>query len=153
MPLASPEQAVECALLMSNMDPWVTLQRPFVVCLAGVNDPTKEVHVVAEGGRVVAFIILEMHGLLRGYIQTVCVAPTHQRRGLGSRLIRWAEQRIASESPNVFLCVSSFNTEARELYERLGYVQVGTLKDYLVLGYDELLMRKSSGPWTSFRAR
>ena len=71
--------------------------------------------------------------------------------GLGTQLVAFAEQRIHRESPNVFLCVSSFNPGARSLYERLGYEFVGTLKDFLVEGYDELLYRKSSGPWNTFK--
>jgi ribosomal protein S18 acetylase RimI-like enzyme len=42
--------------------------------------------------------------------------------------------------------VSSFNPRARELYERLGYEFIGELKDYLVRGHSELLMRKTIGP-------
>jgi ribosomal protein S18 acetylase RimI-like enzyme len=36
------------------------------------------------------------------------------------------------------------------LYERLGYQLVGTLTDYLIEGRDELLYRKSLGPWSTF---
>jgi ribosomal protein S18 acetylase RimI-like enzyme len=49
------------------------------------------------------------------------------------------------------LCVSSFNTGAKRLYERLGYEFVGTLTNYLVEGHDELLYRKTSGNWSAFR--
>ena len=35
----------------------------------------------------------------------------------------WAEARILRESPNVFICVSSFNPDARRLYERQGRMQ------------------------------
>jgi len=42
--------------------------------------------------------------------------------------------------------VSSFNPRARALYERLGYEMIGELKDYLIEGASELLMRKTIGP-------
>ena len=57
------------------------------------------------------------------------------------------------ESPNVFLCVSSFNKEAQRLYKRLGYRKVGELKDYVVKGHSEFLMRKSIGPIMGYKAR
>lgn len=57
-----------------------------------------------------------------------------------------AEERILRDVPNVFVCVSSFNTEARRLYLRLGYEPVGELKDYIVAGHSELLLRKTTGP-------
>jgi [ribosomal protein S18]-alanine N-acetyltransferase len=65
-------------------------------------------------------------------------------------LIGWAEQRIARESPNVFLCVSSFNVAARRLYERLGYELVGRLDGFIVREHDELLLRKTRGSWADF---
>jgi ribosomal protein S18 acetylase RimI-like enzyme len=89
-----------------------------------------------------------MRGPFIGYINTVCVAAHVRGQGVGSRLMAFAEERIFRETPNVFLCVSSFNDRARALYERLGYEHVGVLRDYIRRGYDEILMRKSLGPMT-----
>ena len=58
----------------------------------------------------------------------------------------FAETRIFSRHPNVFLCVSAFNAGARRLYERLGYATVGELTDFLAAGQSEILLRKSLGP-------
>ena len=44
-------------------------------------------------------------------------------------LIRWAENRIFRDSPNAFICVSSFNAGARRLYEELGFTDASDLKD------------------------
>jgi ribosomal protein S18 acetylase RimI-like enzyme len=85
-----------------------------------------------------------------GYIQTVCIDPARRGRGLGSKLVEFAEERILRVSPNVFMCVSSFNQGARRLYERLGYTVVGELTDYIVRGHSELLLRKTVGPLTGF---
>jgi ribosomal protein S18 acetylase RimI-like enzyme len=49
------------------------------------------------------------------------------------------------------MCVSSFNGDALRLYLRLGYEVIGELKDYLVRGHSEILLRKSKGPWGEFR--
>jgi len=64
--------------------------------------------------------------------------------------VEWAEARIFRDSPNVFMCVSSFNANAFRLYQRLGYEVVGELRDYLVRGHSEILLRKTRGPWTEF---
>jgi ribosomal protein S18 acetylase RimI-like enzyme len=37
----------------------------------------------------------------------VCVAPAQCSQGLGTELIRFAEERIFRRFPNVFMCVSS----------------------------------------------
>lgn len=136
---------------MSSSEPWLTLGRGYESSYGVLGDPTREVYVARVGDDLAGFLILMMQGAFVGYIQTICIAPEHRNRGLGRRLVAFAEERIFRESPNVFLCVSSFNTEAHRLYERLGYELVGELKDYIVRGYSELLMRKTRGPLAELR--
>jgi ribosomal protein S18 acetylase RimI-like enzyme len=145
-PLADPSEAEACARMMSETEPWLTLGRSYDASLRILGAPGKEIHVLRAGGILAGFLILDLRGALSGYIQTVCVAPEWRGRGLGSAMIGWAEERIFRQGPNVFLCVSSFNTSARRLYLRLGYEQVGELKDFLIAGSSEILMRKTRGP-------
>ena len=145
-PLQSAEDAEWAARLMASTEPWLTLRRSYEDSLAIVRDPTREVHVAVADRRRLGFMILVMQGAFVGYLQTVCVAPEARGRGIGTRLVAAAEERIFRESPNVFLCVSSFNHGARRLYERLGYEVVGTLAGYIVPEHDEILLRKSRGP-------
>ena len=107
--------------------------------------------VAREGGNARGFIILVLHGAFVGYIQTICVVEHERGRGIGARLVDHAEKRIFRDSPNVFLCVSSFNPRARALYEKLGYQLIGELKDYLLAGHSELLFRKTIAPIRDFR--
>ncbi len=135
---------------MAATDPWITLGRGYEASLARIKDPSREVYVAIDESGVAGGLILCMTGAFVGYIQTVLVAPDRQGKGLGSQLVEFAEDRIFRESPNSFLCVSSFNTGARRLYERLGYEYVGELSDYVVSGHSELLYRKTRGPWDDF---
>jgi [ribosomal protein S18]-alanine N-acetyltransferase len=135
---------------MVASEPWRTLGRSLEASLAVLQNPTKEVYVATSGAAVRGFLILDLTGPFPGYVQTVCVAPEARDRGLGSRLLAFAEARIFRESPNVFMCVSSFNHGARRLYARLGYEEVGVLRGYVVPEYDELLLRKSVGAWRDF---
>ena len=100
---------------------------------------------------ITGFVVVDMRGLVAGYIQILCVRPDCRGRGIGSMLIRWAEDRIFRDSPNVFICVSSFNTGARRLYERLGFAPVGVLREFIVAGHDEVLLRKTRGACADFR--
>ena len=152
-PLATSDEAEQCARLMADSEPWRTLGRDYETLLRIVTDLVKEVHVAyvgAETATVAGFLILNMTGAFIGYIQSICVAPEWRGRGLGALLIRFAEKRIFRETPNVFMCVSSFNTDAQRLYERLGYQRVGELIDYIVAGHSEILLRKTIGPLTGF---
>lgn len=144
--LSSEDEARRCAQMMSSTEPWLTIGRTFDECFAAVRDPKREIHLAVEGGELRGFIMLNMNGPFIGYIQTICVDPEARSLGIGTELIAFAEKRIFAETPNVFLCVSSFNPRARALYERLGYELVGELKNYAIEGASELLMRKTTGP-------
>ncbi len=150
--LSGVEEAKQCARLMASTDPWITLGRDYEASLRIVQDPSREVYVATDESGLAGFVILCMAGAFVGYIQTVLVAPDRQGMGIGSKLVAFAEDRIFRESPNVFLCVSSFNAGARRLYERLGYKYVGELTDYVARGHSELLFRKTLGPLSDFNA-
>ena len=151
--LDSEADAEICASLMAASEPWLTLGRSYEACLAIIRDPTREVYVARAPADIAGFLILCMTGAFVGYIQTICIDPAHRGQGLGSKLIEFAEQRILAESPNVFMCVSSFNPDARRLYERLGYRMVGELTDYIVAGHSEILLRKTIGALSGFGPR
>ena len=149
-PLGTEAEARTCARLMAASEPWLTLGRSFETSLSIVRDPSREVHVARDEAGVAGFLILCMTGAFVGYIQTVCIDPRRQNQGLGSKLVEFAEQQILKVSPNVFMCVSSFNGGARRLYERLGYEMIGELTDYIVQGHSEILLRKTVGPLTGY---
>jgi len=151
--LANDEEARQCAQTMSSSDPWITLGRGYDDALRILRDASREVYVARSNGRLVGFIILCMTGAFVGYIQTVCVDPRCRSQGFGAALIRFAEDRIFRERPNVFMCVSSFNLDARRLYLRLGYEVVGELKDYIAPGLSEILLRKTIGPLNDWKPK
>jgi ribosomal protein S18 acetylase RimI-like enzyme len=149
--LEGADQAHACAQMMANSEPWITLRRTYDDSIVMLNDPIREVYVGIVEETVVGFLILRMDGAFVGYIQTVAVEPGWRGRGVGTRLIECAEERIFRDSPNVFINASSFNPGAQRLYERLGYEVVGELKDYIVPGHSEMLLRKTIGPLVEFR--
>jgi [ribosomal protein S18]-alanine N-acetyltransferase len=144
--LDTEAEAQACARIMAESEPWLTLGRSYQASLSIVRDPSREVYIARDENGVAGFLILCMTGAFVGYIQTIAIQPDRRGQGLGSRLIDFAERRILAESPNVFMCVSSFNHDARRLYERLGYRVVGELTDYIVQGHSEILLRKTIGP-------
>ncbi len=151
--LSTPEEATLCANLMASSEPWISIGRTVEESLALVNDPAREVYVARDDGAFRGFIILIVRGALVGYIQIIAVTHEARGTGVGTELIRFAEERIFSEFPNAFLCVTDTNVRARELYERLGYQLIGEMKDYLVSGRSEFLMRKTIAPIRGFNVR
>jgi [ribosomal protein S18]-alanine N-acetyltransferase len=136
---------------MAGLEPWTTLRRTLTECRNLFSDRSLERYFTTIDRRLAGFLIIDMRGTFNGYIKAVCVAPEFRGRGIGRTLVRYAERRIFTESPNVFLCVSSFNRRARRWYRKLGYRVAGELEDYLLKGHSEIILRKSRGPQSGFR--
>ena len=131
-----------CARLMAASEPWITLRRGYDALLNAALDPDYVILVARRGGAPCGFIRIHPRGVAGSpYVASVAVAETERGRGVGTALLDATEARYP-KARYVFLCVSSFNTRARELYERYGYRLVGELPDYVVDGYSELLMGK-----------
>ncbi|MEI9962819.1 MAG: N-acetyltransferase [Limisphaerales bacterium] len=150
-PLNGTVEARFCADFMAASEPWLTLGLTAEQTFQRLTDPTREVYVATMNDQIVGALILHLSGPLNGYIQIVAIHPEHRGRGLGAQLIHFAEERIFQQSPNVFLCVSSFNHRAQKFYERLGYLRVGEFPDFLAKGHSEILMRKTRGPLLAFK--
>lgn len=152
--LQSFAEAEICARIMSNSEPWITLRRDYDGSLKTITAPAREVYLAIVDGEIAGFTILNMHGaFVGGYIQSVCIAPQWRNKGIGRQLIALAEKRIFRETSNVFICVSDFNKDAQRLYERLGYEVIGELKDYIISGHSEILLRKTIAPLVEFKKK
>jgi ribosomal protein S18 acetylase RimI-like enzyme len=149
--LETSQEIEICAHMMAGSEPWITLRRDYQASVETLSVPSKEVYLGMVEEQIAGFTILNMHGGFIGYVQTLCVAPEWRNRGIGSKLMAFAEQRIFKETPNVFICVSSFNPKALKLYRRLGYEVVGELEDYIVAGHSEILLRKTISPLSEFK--
>lgn len=132
--------------IMAASEPWLTLGRGRADALKLLRNRRKQCFLIRSGGERAGFLVLDLHGPLGGYIQTIGVAPEMRGRGIGAAALAWAEALIFKTHRNVLLCVSSFNRGAQRLYRRAGYEVVGRLRDYVVAGHDEILMRKTLGP-------
>lgn len=136
----------QCAAMMVASDPWVTLRMTYDQCLAAFSGECKEIYMLEKDSQLAGFVILQMCGTFRGYIQTLFVAEPFRGQGLSKVLLAFCEERILKVSPNLFLCVSSFNETAKKIYLDWGFKQVGVLDDFIREGFDEILLRKSASP-------
>lgn len=150
VPLTSDNQKNNCASLMSMTEPWVKLGRSFEDSLAIFSDPSRECFGAFDGDQFIGFLVIDLNGPFKGYIQSICIIPSRRGASLGKRLVEFAEEKIFQVSPNAFICVSDFNPRAKKLYQRLGYKVVGKLKNYIISGNSEILMRKTIAPLQDF---
>jgi ribosomal protein S18 acetylase RimI-like enzyme len=142
-----------CARMMAESEPWITLQRDYSASLRNLSSAEKEIYVAVQDDDILGFVVLNLHGGFVGYLQSICVATPWRSHGLGRKLMAFAEERVFRQYPNLFICVSSFNAGAQRFYRNLGYAVVGELKDFLVDGHSEILLRKSIGSLTEFRKK
>jgi ribosomal protein S18 acetylase RimI-like enzyme len=141
--LARADERDWCATVMASTDPWITLGRGLEDCRRRCRDQEYLLFVAREGDTPRGFILLQRRGVAGSpYIASIATASECRGKGVGSRLLRFAEDLFRPESNHIFLCVSSFNPRARQLYERCGYQVVGELQDYVIRGASELLMHK-----------
>jgi ribosomal protein S18 acetylase RimI-like enzyme len=86
---------------------------------AAVRD--RETWVLDDRGRVAGFLVLDYHDD-HVLLENVAVAPEDHGRGLGRRLLTYAEEcTIARELDEIRLYTNEAMTENQALYERIGY--------------------------------
>ena len=77
------------------------------------------------GYTVLSFVLDESHLL------NLAVIKTHQRKGFGLKLVKHAmEFARAKKATVIFLEVRKNNIKAVNLYNKLGFNQIGTRKEY-----------------------
>jgi ribosomal protein S18 acetylase RimI-like enzyme len=97
------------------------------------NDPLEDIRrkvrfqpdlflVGTESGQVVATVMAGYDGH-RGWINYLAVAPRHQRKGAGRRMMEEAQRRLTDLGcPKINLQVRASNATVIEFYRRIGFI-------------------------------
>lgn len=73
-------------------------------------------------------------------IVDVAVAPTYQGKGIGGKLLETAFQKLselASSQTRIIIRTGTTSSAALHLYQKMGYVEIGRVKDYFIHHYSE----------------
>jgi ribosomal protein S18 acetylase RimI-like enzyme len=82
------------------------------------------VFVARESGTVAGYVALRPEAELSLLVEQLLVAPGHERRSVGRRLLAYAEgYAVAAQARSLRVVVEASNHRARDLYRRLGFVQ------------------------------
>ena len=144
--ISSEREKTACAEILAGSETWITLGIPMDYIMNILNDPLYEVFAAYVKDEIVGTMIIHTKGAFSGYLKSIAVKAGWRGKKLGEQMMEYIEMEIFSSYENLFLCVSSFNEDAQQFYIKLGYEQIGVLKDYLVAGHDEILMRKTVAP-------
>ena len=152
--------------MTARIRPYEPGDRPAVVAMLAASEPWKtlgyaeadwkklfdplpagrEGFVVESNGAVAGFALVRQKFLMGDYLELFVIAPSARRKGLGSSLLAHLEGLVFARAKNLFACVSDFNKEAREFYDKNGYRELGPMPNFLIPGSAEILLRKTSGP-------
>ncbi len=130
-----------CSRIASSSEPWLSLREnvDFARYIT-----RKEAHACMVGNEPAGFIIFTPHPVFArgGYLRALGVASAMRRRGIGKKLMAFAERTTARHAGNFFLCVSSFNRKAQSFYRALGYTKVGRIPELIMTGVSEYIFWK-----------
>lgn len=76
----------------------------------------------------------------------ICVSPMHQGKGVGSSLLKYAEEYVQKSRGRIIFIETSSKKEyerARLLYERMGYSMSAVVRDYFDDGDDKIVYSKT----------
>jgi ribosomal-protein-alanine N-acetyltransferase len=95
-------------------------------------------------GVVTAYAGLCAYAPHEAYVQTIAVAPTSQRRGVGTALLKaLIDETTRRGVDHLDLEVRADNEAAQRLYERHGFTRIGVRRRYYQpSGTDAVVMRK-----------
>ncbi len=115
--------------------------------IASFFENPKSISLLAQmGNEIVGFIIAlisERDDEKNGHVLTLDVALKARRKGVGQRLLENLEQFFRNNGVKTcYLEVKADNIAAYELYRKLGYVEIGLLKDFYYLGGHGVRLRK-----------
>jgi ribosomal protein S18 acetylase RimI-like enzyme len=91
------------------------------------------------------FIWIILDGIFHSfpYLHIIAVKQESRNQGIGKKLLKFFEDSCFKDYSKLFLVVADFNPNAKILYEKIGYVQVGTIPSLYRKGITEHLMMKS----------
>ena len=76
------------------------------------------------------------------YLHIIAVKEEFRNLGIGKKLLKHFEETICKTSSKLFLVVAEFNPEAKQLYQSIGYTEVGIIPNLYKRGVTECLMMK-----------
>jgi len=134
-----------CASVTEASGPWKTLNEridfnKFI--------HLKQAYVCMAGEELTGFIIFTPEPVFArgGYLRAIGVSRSRRRRGIGGKLLSFAEKETARCSQCLYLCVSDFNRAAQAFYRARGYARAGKLADLIVPGSSEYIYWKRLRP-------
>ena len=138
------EQARAVAEMLAVSEPWASLKFSATSLASYLtrDDAALRRYLISVDDKL-AGVICVRHPWLRGpYIELLGLSPNHRGKGIGKQVLTWAETEARRESKNLWVVASSFNHQALDFYQRLGFYPIGPIQGLVTPEHDEILLRK-----------
>ena len=137
----------QCAGIIADCLMWDRYERTMDDARTFVNGEFERgttIWVYEDKGEVVGFIACIERGMMGEFpfVRSIAVHRDHRGKGVGTKLLAFAEERMFVLKPLLFMMVSDFNVDAQRLYRRLGYIKIGTVPDYKKRSISEYMLMK-----------
>lgn len=76
------------------------------------------------------------------YLHIIAVKEEFRNLGIGKKLLQYFEETTSKKASKLFLVVADFNPRAKELYQSIGYKEIGIIPSLYKSGVNECLMMK-----------
>lgn len=139
----SPTQVYSISNTICSMEPWITLgyKVDYFSSYLSKNDPALIRYGIFKDGTPIGVLCIRYPWLRGPYIEVIGIEPSHQGKGIASRVIDWIRSEVSPVSGNIWLCVSSFNLRAINAYKALGFTSTALIEDLILEGKEEIIMR------------
>lgn len=89
-----------------------------------------ELAVLRENEGIIGIAVIDLNGMFSEYplLRLIGVHEQHRGNGHGAQLLTYYDTVGFRHKERIFLVVANWNTKARALYERHGYVKVGEIE-------------------------
>ncbi|ADE10955.1 GCN5-related N-acetyltransferase [Sideroxydans lithotrophicus ES-1] len=145
--LTSPltdEQALAIAEMLSISEPWKTLKFSAAALAKYLmrDDTSLYRYAVSVDGKLAGVICVRYPWLRGPYIELLGLSQDHRGQGIGKQILAWTESEARREARNLWVVASSFNHQALDFYQGLGFQPIGPIQGLVTPEYDEILLRK-----------
>lgn len=148
--VARPDDAYPIArmsrILIEHDLPWSWTEERV---LAAIRHPETAVIVARDRRRLGGFAIMQFSDM-HAHLNLLAVAPAYRGRGLGRDLVDWLE--ACARTAGIFdvrLELRAGNEPARAFYERLGFIETGSVPAYYAGREDACRMRHDLRAWAN----
>ena len=138
------KDALSIAAILASMDPWkkANYHAEGLAKFLLQNEPSLHRYKVMGQGKIIGVIAVQYPWLRGCYIALLAVFKDNAGKGIGAELVRWLGTQMRGRFKNIWALVSDFNLRARGFYKKQGFVEIAQLKDLVLPGSNEILIRK-----------